>query len=198
MDLGIPFPNPSPRQPQRLHATTSKSLPPWARRQENDMLRNYPAQITDLAASLAANSLRFLTFTVSFALRASIYVIGYAVLRSYAKWVMIVGVFVALSLRAIGFDHSHEVIGSKCSHSVEKCQESQLDTNLSDDDEQDEKSCPPDHEHHGCCTTALPLIADHSFTCRLGIPGSSLLGVRHDGEVPPEGPFLASEKPPLI
>ena len=135
---------------------------------------------------------------MSFALRGSLYVIGWAVLRRYAKWVMIVGVFVALSLRAIGFDHSHEDLGSKCNHSVKMCQESQLDTDLSDDDPQDDKNCPPDHEHHGCCTAALPLTLDSNSICRLGVPGSSLLGVRHEGEVPPEGPFLASEKPPLI
>lgn len=135
---------------------------------------------------------------MSFALRGSVYVIGYAVLRSYAKWVMIVGVFVALSLRAIGFDHLYHDTRSDCCQSVEMCEDGQLDTDLPDDDQQDDKSCPPDHEHHGCCTVAMPLVLDNSFICRLGVPGSSLLGVRHEGEVPPEGPFLASEKPPLI
>ena len=42
------------------------------------------------------------------------------------------------------------------------------------------------------------LIMLGSMNRQPGIPGSSLLGVRHEGEVPPEGPFLGSEKPPLI
>ena len=180
-------------QMSKLRFMTSKSSLRWGRKLGNHTLRKFRGPIIDAKIS-AANEV----IGVSFALRGSIDVIGYAVLRSYAKWVMIVGVFVALSLRTSGFNHSHEEIGSKCSHSVEICQESELDTDLPDDDQQDDKSCPPDHEHHGCCNAALPLIGDSNFICRLGVPGSSLLGVRHEGEVPPEGPFLASEKPPLI
>jgi hypothetical protein len=68
-----------------------------------------------------------------------------------------------------------------------------------DDHHQDGDKCPPDHHHHfGSCSHALPLSVESEFICRLGVPGSSLSGVRHEGEVPPEEPFLASEKPPLI
>ncbi len=43
------------------------------------------------------------------------------------------------------------------------------------------------------------MSVDNHFICRLGlIPGSSLLGVRHEGEAIPDEPFLGSEKPPLI
>lgn len=136
-------------------------------------------------------------FFESFALRGRAYVIGYAALRKYVTWVMIVGVFVALSLRAIGLDHLHHEIRSNCCKSIELSLDGELDTDLPDDDQQDDKNGPPDHEHGSCCS-ASPLTIDTSFICRLGVPGSSLLGVRHEGEVPPEGPFLASEKPPLI
>jgi hypothetical protein len=37
---------------------------------------------------------------------------------------------------------------------------------------------------------------DHSRNTRE--PGSTLLGVRQDGEIPPDEPVLGSEKPPLI
>ncbi|GAA5117509.1 hypothetical protein JIN84_17255 [Luteolibacter yonseiensis] len=125
------------------------------------------------------------------------HMVGCAVLKSYVTWAMIVGVFVALSLRAIGFDHLHDIRSNSCS-TIEMSADSQLDADLPDDDQQDDKGCPPDHEHHNCCSSGLPLSLDSSYICRLGVPGSSLLGVRHEGEVPPEGPFLASEKPPLI
>jgi hypothetical protein len=44
----------------------------------------------------------------------------------------------------------------------------------------------------------MPLIVESNAACRSGVPGSSQLGFRHEGEDPPEGPFLGSEKPPLI
>lgn len=192
MDRETPFPSTSLAL-WKLRFMTSKSSLRWGRKPEKDTLRKLQGPNID-AKNLAKNE----AVVVSFALRGSVYVIGYAVLRSYAKWVMIVGVFVALSLRAIGLDHLHHQISSNCCQSVEMSLDDQLDTDSPDDDQQDDKNCPTDHEHHGCCSTGLPLIVDNSFICRLGVPGSSLLGVRHEGEVPPEGPFLASEKPPLI
>jgi hypothetical protein len=135
---------------------------------------------------------------MNFTLRRDFNVVRYAVLRNCAKWMMLLGVFVALSLRAFGIHHFHEETGSKCTHSAEICHKSPSVANVGDDDQKDNKSCPPDHEHHSCCSSALPLIVDSDSICWLGILESSLLGVRHDGEVPPEEPFLASEKPPLI
>jgi hypothetical protein len=148
---------------------------------------------------LAANSLRFVAFTVNFALRASNYMICCAVLRSYATWAMIVGVFVAFSLRAAGVEFSHDKFASGCCHSVETCSESNLGTTLPDGHQHDGEKCPQDHHHHkGCCTNSQPLTVENDYLRQPGIPGSLLLGVRHEGEMPPEGPFLGSEKPPLI
>ena len=111
---------------------------------------------------------------------------------------MIFGVFAALSLRAIGFDHLHHEICSNCCQSGEMCMADPFDTNLPGDDQQDDKDSSSGHKHNGCCATGMVLFVDNSLNCRLGVPGSSLFRVRHDGEVPPEKPYLSSEKPPLI
>ncbi|MES2657182.1 MAG: hypothetical protein V4689_01120 [Verrucomicrobiota bacterium] len=125
--------------------------------------------------------------------------IGCVVLRSTATWIMIVGVFVALSLRAVGVDYSHEKITASCCHSVETCSESDPGANFPDGHQHDGEKCPLGHHHHkGCCSNAQPLTVENDHFRQPGIPGSLLSGVRHEGEVPPEGPFLASEKPPLI
>jgi hypothetical protein len=42
------------------------------------------------------------------------------------------------------------------------------------------------------------LTVENNPDRKLGVPGSSLLGVLHESEVPPEEPVLGSEKPPLI
>ncbi len=39
---------------------------------------------------------------------------------------------------------------------------------------------------------------ENHFMGRLGVSESILLGVGHESEIPPEKPFLSSEKPPLI
>lgn len=63
----------------------------------------------------------------------------------------------------------------------------------------DGEDCPLEHHHHhGCCFQPVALTLDSALTYRLGVPGSALLADRHKGEVTPEGPFLGSEKPPLI
>lgn len=63
----------------------------------------------------------------------------------------------------------------------------------------DGENCPLEHHHHhGCCFHPLPLTFDSTLTYQLGVPGSALLADRHEGEVTPEGPFIGSEKPPLI
>lgn len=62
------------------------------------------------------------------------------------------------------------------------------------------EDCDPDQpHHHDCCSPVQPLGVENHSPCRLGFsPESLLLGVRHEGELPPEEPFLSSEKPPLI
>lgn len=136
-------------------------------------------------------------FAVIFILREVDCVISYAALRKCATWLMIVGVFVAVSLRAIGFEHYHDT-RYKCCQPGETPADSQLDQDLPDDDQQDDQDDPTGHEHHNCCSSGLPLIIDNGSNSRLGVPGSSRLGILHEGEVPPDGPFLSEDKPPLI
>jgi len=59
--------------------------------------------------------------------------------------------------------------------------------------------CPMDHHHHcGDCTHAPALTVESVPACQLGLVGSLVLGVCHESDLPPEEPFLGSEKPPLI
>jgi hypothetical protein len=75
--------------------------------------------------------------------------------------------------------------------------------NCCDGHEHAPSDCAPDpqdsHHHHDCCCAhALPLGIEPQHPCRLGVPQSTRLGFRNEAKIPPEGPFLSSEKPPLI
>ncbi|MES2439018.1 MAG: hypothetical protein V4584_08120 [Verrucomicrobiota bacterium] len=116
-------------------------------------------------------------------------------MRSLLTWLMVFSVLAGLNVRVLAADVG---CAEACTRSVTCCDDHH-ETHAPASHQHDGKDCPMDHHHHhDCCSHTLPLTLDHTLTCRLGIPGSSLLGVRHEGEVPPEGPFLSSEKPPLI
>ena len=114
-------------------------------------------------------------------------------------WLMIVCTLAGLNARVLG-DDANRLTG--CSHLAEPCcQDDHHDATAPEDPHGHGDECPPgDHHHHSCgCTShAMPLSVESDLISRLGIPEPSLLGVRHEGDVPPEGPFLGSEKPPLI
>ena len=113
---------------------------------------------------------------------------------------MMVGVLLGLSLRVIGSVDLHPLTQANCANLIEACCQDHSDVSAPQDHQHEEgKDCPLEHHHHhGNCSHVLPVMVDQNFQCRFGVPDSSLLGVRHEGEVPPDGPYLSSEKPPLI
>jgi len=116
-------------------------------------------------------------------------------MKSLVTWLMVFCLLAGLNAQALAAEFGH---AGGCSHVQEiSCDHSHREA--PDDHRHDGEKCPQDHHHHhGCCSTAQPLTIENDHLRRPCIPGSSLLGVRHEGEVPPEEPFLASEKPPLI
>jgi hypothetical protein len=60
-----------------------------------------------------------------------------------------------------------------------------------------DKDCPLEHHSHGCLCHAMPLVPA-SDPISLQVPCRSLARLAHDGENPPDGPFLSEDKPPLI
>lgn len=116
-------------------------------------------------------------------------------MRQFLTGLMVFCVVAGLGARLLAADIGHVEV---CHHAAESCCETDHH-GTPDEHHHDGDSCPADHHHHfGCCAHALPLTIDTPWICRLGVPGASLLGVRHEGEIAPEGPFLGSEKPPLI
>ena len=82
-----------------------------------------------------------------------------------------------------------------CPQQIKSC----CEPDVGNHDSHDDKNCPPgEHHHHSCCSHALPLTLENHVTCWVGVTESSLLGVCLESDVPPEEPFLGSEKPPLI
>ena len=64
---------------------------------------------------------------------------------------------------------------------------------------QGSEKCPVDHHHTSCCSHhVMPLSLAEKSGDRFGNPGSFLPRNRHESEIPPDSPFLGSEKPPLI
>lgn len=112
---------------------------------------------------------------------------------------MLVCVLIGLGGRTIAMTSA---TAGSCVRPVESCCESHHDSSPKETHHhEDGDDCPLEHHHHhhgGCSQPLPPLAVDSDFICSLGVPESSLLGVRHEGEVPPEGPFLCLEKPPLI
>lgn len=111
-------------------------------------------------------------------------------MRLIAIWMLVFGVLAGLSARVL--DSQGHSICLACSHADEH--------GIDHHHGHSHEDCDPDHpHHHDCCSPVQPLGVDHHSPCRLGFsPESSLLGVRHEGDLPPDEPFLSSEKPPLI
>lgn len=108
---------------------------------------------------------------------------------------MVFWVAMGLGARILAADTSRAAI---CTESITCCDHPH-DATSPAEHQHDGEDCPLEHHHqHGCCSHPLPLTLDSNLIYRLGIPDSLLLAVRHEGEITPEGPFLGSEKPPLI
>ena len=117
-------------------------------------------------------------------------------MRAVLTWLMVFCVLAGIHSRVLSSDAEGP---DTCSLSVSECCPDVCEAGGPDETHHDGDNCPPDHHHHpGCCFHAMPLTVESDLTCRLGVPGSSLTGIRHEGDVPPEEPFLSSEKPPLI
>jgi hypothetical protein len=107
------------------------------------------------------------------------------------SWLMVFCVMSGLNVRVIGADHSHldqhpASMGGCCEHE-------ELPAHPHDDGNHD-----GDCHHHHCCVQAQPMTMESEHSNRLAVPASRRLALRHEGEFPPEKPFLSSEKPPLI
>jgi hypothetical protein len=119
-------------------------------------------------------------------------------------WLMVFCVLAGLNVRSLGADDHHRLV--PCPHEVDSCSDDVSTSHHHHDDHghhhenhDGDHDGKDHHHHHECCSQAQPLGMENQFICRLGpISGSSLLGVRHEGETTPEEPFLGSEKPPLI
>ncbi len=120
-------------------------------------------------------------------------------MRFLLTWLMVVCAMAGLNTRGLGAGVMSLEI---CSHPAESCCQDDVCAASAPVDSHGggHENCPPgDHHHHSCyCSHVLPLTVENDLPSRLGISASSVLGIRHEGEVPPEGPFLGSEKPPLI
>ncbi|RYD39920.1 MAG: hypothetical protein EOP85_15150 [Verrucomicrobiaceae bacterium] len=121
-------------------------------------------------------------------------------MRHLLTWLMVFCVVAGLNARALGAESLH--VGT-CSHVEETCVDHSHDCDSHDhghDHDNEDGKCPPDHHHHhhGCCPAGQPLTVENDHFRQPVFFGSLLLGVRHDGELAPEEPFLGSEKPPLI
>jgi hypothetical protein len=67
---------------------------------------------------------------------------------------------------------------------------------------QEKDGCPGGehhhHHHHACCSHLPPVVAEEMERGALADRGTEWLGIRPECEIAPDGPFLGSEKPPLI
>jgi len=131
-------------------------------------------------------------------------------MRSLAKWLMVLCVIAGLNSQAIASYCSDPVA---CSHSADSCGPMDEDIHSCDSTHAGQKthigepkgghsdgdSCPADHHHHhACCAHGLVLGLNSHGDCKPGLLASAFAGFRNQGDVPPEEPFLGSEKPPLI
>jgi hypothetical protein len=96
-----------------------------------------------------------------------------------------------LNVRVIGADHAH----SNPQHmSADTCCEHEKQPDRPHDNGHHDGDC----HHHHCSMQAQPMTLESDHFIRFVTPDSQRLVIRHEGEFPPEEPFLSSEKPPLI
>lgn len=101
-----------------------------------------------------------------------------------------------LNARVLASNAGH--VGT-CTQSETACCSDATHENESSDCDHDGEKCPKDHHHHhSCCSPAQPLTMENDHFRQQSLLTSSLLGIRPEGDVLPEDPFLGSEKPPLI
>lgn len=115
--------------------------------------------------------------------------------RVFLTWLMFFCVAGGLSARILAADTSRDIGCGESAACCDHLHEAEVPAEHSHGGE----DCPLEHHHHhGCCSHPLPLTLDSTLSSRLGILNYSLLAVRHEGEITPQGPFFGLEKPPLI
>jgi hypothetical protein len=87
-----------------------------------------------------------------------------------------------------------------CTDKAEQCCKADQGVSKQAGQSSDCGKCPVDHHHHGGCSCSfvLPMVVADKLASQFDSQSSFLLGIRHENEVAPDGPFLGSEKPPLI
>ena len=109
---------------------------------------------------------------------------------------MVLFVMAGLNARVLATNAAH---AATCAHAEEVCCDHSHDGS-SKECQHEGEDCPKDHHHHhhNCCSAAQPLTVGNDHFFPMCLAGSSLSGIRHEGDMLPEEPFLSSEKPPLI
>ena len=77
------------------------------------------------------------------------------------------------------------------------CCRNNFDASQQNSQNRGEKKCPANHHHCKCCTHVMSELTEKDDSS-VGNASNSVPRCRHENEVPPDGPFLSSEKPPLI
>ena len=115
-------------------------------------------------------------------------------MRTFLTWFLVIGFIAGLGTRVLA-SHGPEPV---CAHEHHECSGHEGDHGHGHDHQHDD-TCPPDHHHHcGTCLHHVPLGLDQDVFHRLTVPEYSWCVVRHESEWPPDGPFQALDKPPLI
>ena len=116
------------------------------------------------------------------------------VMKTLASWLLVVAVLFGLQLRVLAHDPC-EVLATM----TEDCHTGHPHENDAPCDSPHDKNCPSEHHHQGgACCHVLPLVSDNQAACRLASPASYRLRLRPERALIPEGPYLSSDRPPLI
>ena len=114
-------------------------------------------------------------------------------MRHLLTWLVLLGVCAGLHARAFAADPCEVMEKMHVHGDAGDCHEPGSPCDSSHD-----KQCPADHHHHGCFCHGMPLVASGDSAISLQVACSILTRLAHDGENPPDGPFLSEDKPPLI
>jgi hypothetical protein len=115
-------------------------------------------------------------------------------MRLVSSFVLVFAVIIGLQARVLAKDPC-EVIASM--HQVDPCDHPHEESLPCDPSH--EKNCPAEHHHHGCVVCHVsPLASEDDFASRLELPTSIRLRLWPESELIPEGPYLSSDRPPII
>lgn len=121
--------------------------------------------------------------------------------RSFLTYLMLLGVFAGLGIRAVGNPIHQE--GPVCLNCVEN--PADHDCNGGDSSSSGEKHCPEcpsepnDHHHHkgSCCAAGVLFLSEYS-PIRLAPLNESRALIAGSEDLLPDSPLLSEDKPPLI